>query len=85
MEDVKTRYNVEPQIADNLTVRFHVSGGEAFLPEFVKSFPFPLQTVSLQRPTLDDVFITLTGHEIRDSELDAREQMLHGAGRWGRG
>jgi len=57
-------------------VRFHVDAGDKFLPEFVRSFPFPLETVSLQRPSLDDVFITLTGHEIRDSELDDREQML---------
>jgi ABC-2 type transport system ATP-binding protein len=83
-EDVKTRYNVEPQVTDG-KVRFHVDSGDTFLPEFVRSFPHPLQTVSLERPTLDDVFITLTGHEIRDSELDSREQMLRGAARWGRG
>jgi len=74
-EDVKTRYGVEPQLTDGV-VRFHVDAGDKFLPEFVRSFPFPLETVSLQRPSLDDVFITLTGHEIRDSELDDREQML---------
>ena len=47
--------------------------------------PPPGSVPTLERPTLDDVFITLTGHEIRDSELDAREQMLRGAARWGRG
>src|SRR4029453_9609618 len=80
--DVKTRYGVEPQVTDG-TVRFHVDAGETFLPEFVRSFPHPLQTVSLQRPTLDDVFITLTGHEIRDAELDSKQQMFQRGGRWG--
>ncbi|MEX2546213.1 MAG: ATP-binding cassette domain-containing protein, partial [Chloroflexota bacterium] len=81
-EDVKTRYGVEPQVTDG-KIRFHVTSGDTFLPEFVRSFPHPLQTVSLERPTLDDVFITLTGHEIRDAELDEKQQMLRAAGRWG--
>jgi len=81
--EVKTRYHVEPMVQDGL-VRFHVPAGDTFLPEFVRTFPQPLTSVSLKRPSLEDVFITMTGHEIRDSELDAREQLLHGAGRWGR-
>jgi ABC-2 type transport system ATP-binding protein len=79
--EVKNRYAVDPQVTDG-TIRFHVSGGDKFLPEFVRSFPFPLETVSLQRPSLDDVFITLTGHEIRDSELNERDQLLSHAARW---
>ena len=47
--EVAQRYSVDPQVTDG-TVRFHVSAGDKFLPEFVRSFPFPLQTVSLQRP-----------------------------------
>jgi ABC-2 type transport system ATP-binding protein len=82
-DEVRRRYDVEPGVQDGV-VRFHVPAGDTFLPEFVRTFPQPLTSISLQRPSLDDVFITLTGHEIRDSELDAREQMLQG-GRWGRG
>jgi ABC-2 type transport system ATP-binding protein len=80
-DEVKKRYSVEPQITDG-KVRFHISGGDRFLPEFIKAVPFPLETISLERPSLDDVFITLTGHEIRDSELDAMQVMLR-RGRWG--
>ena len=58
--------------------------GDAFLPQFVRSFPQPIETISLSRPSLDDVFLTLTGHEIRDAELDAKQQLLANAGRWGR-
>jgi ABC-2 type transport system ATP-binding protein len=81
--EVSARYGMEAKVQDG-TVRFHVARGDRFLPEFVRSFPHPLQSITLRRPSLDDVFITLTGHEIRDSELDAREQMLQGSGRWGR-
>jgi len=79
---VKERYRIEPTLRDG-TIRFHVDGGDAFLPEFVRTFPQPIETVSLSRPSLDDVFLTLTGHEIRDSELDARQMLLQ-SGRWHR-
>ena len=82
-EEIRSRYGHDPRIQDG-TVRFHVPGGDTFLPEFVRSFPQQLRSVSLTRPSLEDVFITLTGHEIRDEELDSREQMLQGRGRWGR-
>jgi len=79
---VKERYGVDPTLLDG-TIRFHVDAGDAFLPEFVRTFPQPIETISLARPSLDDVFLTLTGHEIRDSELDARQMLLQ-AGRWHR-
>jgi ABC-2 type transport system ATP-binding protein len=80
---VRERYGVDAQLRDG-TIRFHVDHGDAFLPEFVRSFPQPIETVSLSRPSLDDVFLTLTGREIRDAELDAKQQLLAHAGRWGR-
>jgi len=82
--EVAARYGVEPHVRDG-TVRFHVPRGDTFLPEFVRTFPQRLDSVSLQRPTLDDVFLSLTGHEIRDAELDAREQLLQHGRSGGRG
>jgi ABC-2 type transport system ATP-binding protein len=80
---VRERYGVDAKLVDG-SIRFHVAKGDAFLPEFIRSFPHPIQTVSLSRPSLDDVFLTLTGHEIRDAELDEKQQLLAHAGRWGR-
>jgi ABC-2 type transport system ATP-binding protein len=82
MAAVKDRYGAEPTLRDG-TIRFHVATGDSFLPEFVRTFPEPIETVSLSRPSLDDVFLTLTGHEIRDAELDGRQMLLQ-AGRWHR-
>jgi ABC-2 type transport system ATP-binding protein len=80
---VRERYHFEPTVQDG-QVRFHVAAGETFLPDFVREFPQRLLSVGLRRPTLEDVFLALTGHEIRDSELDAKEMLLAGMGRWGR-
>ena len=79
--EVRARYGVEPSL-QNGTVRFHVTAATRSCPSSSgrsRSISCPS---SLHRPTLDDVFLTLTGREIRDSELDAREMLLHGAGRW---
>jgi hypothetical protein len=63
--ELRSRYGVEPSLADG-TVSFQVPAGEAFLPEFVRTFGQPMEAIGLRRPTLDDVFLHLTGHEIRD-------------------
>lgn len=59
---------------------FQVEKGSEFLISFVKAFPIELLTVNLRRPTLNDVFLHLTGREIRDEAVPAK-----GKGRSGRG
>jgi ABC-2 type transport system ATP-binding protein len=56
-------------------VIFSVPHGETFLPDFMRSFNSRLLSVSVRRPTLDDVFIKLTGRAIRENEVDLRDQM----------
>ena len=63
--ELRSRYGVQPSLADG-TVSFQVPAGEAFLPEFVRTFGQPMEAIGLRRPTLDDVFLHLTGREIRD-------------------
>jgi len=75
LQALHERYAVDPLVHDG-AIRFHVAAGESFLPEFVRTFPHRIETISLRRPSLDDVFLTLTGHEIRDAELDSRQQLL---------
>jgi len=49
---------------------FKVDKGEEFIPDFIHNFSMPIQAISLHRPTLDDVFIKLTGREIREESAD---------------
>ena len=63
-EEIKLRYQVEARHdGDGLT--FEVASGEEFLPTFIKEFGTKILSVSLRRPSLDDVFLKLTGREIR--------------------
>lgn len=74
------RYKFKPVI-ENGIVSFTVSHGEEFLPEFVSGFPMRLISIGLRRPTLEDVFLKLTGRNIREQEVDSIQQMKNMARR----
>ncbi|WP_241561029.1 ATP-binding cassette domain-containing protein [Streptomyces orinoci] len=59
---------------DATSVRFRVPRGDAAVPVLVRELDrigAPVEAVSTQRPTLDDVFLTLTGRSLRDAEAGA--------------
>ena len=72
--ELKERYNLLPEVQNGM-VTFSVPHGGTFLPDFMRGFRSRLLSVEVRRPTLDDVFLKLTGHAIRDTEVDSREQM----------
>jgi len=72
--ELKNKYNISPEITDG-TVTFSVPHGDTFLPEFVKGFQSGLLSISVRRPTLDDVFLKLTGRAIREQEGGMLDQM----------
>jgi ABC-2 type transport system ATP-binding protein len=45
----------------------------------------PVESVDLHRPTLDDVFLKLTGHVIRESEADPLADLRMQGRLWGGG
>jgi ABC-2 type transport system ATP-binding protein len=51
-----------------------VPDGKAFVPRLVREVTAPVDTVSMHRPSLDDVFLKLTGRAIRDEEASAGDQ-----------
>ena len=65
--ELKEKHNIEAKM-DSEGIHFEVPNGEKFIPMLVREFKSGLQGVSLRRPTLDDVFIKLTGREIREGE-----------------
>jgi ABC-2 type transport system ATP-binding protein len=67
-EEIKLRYQIEAR-RDSNGVAFEVDRGEEFLPTFIKEFGTRIRGVSLRHPSLDDVFLKLTGREIREEEV----------------
>ena len=62
-------------ISQNGLINFSVPHSDTFLPEFMRNFCSGLHSISVRRPTLDDVFLKLTGRAIRDQEAGAWDQM----------
>jgi ABC-2 type transport system ATP-binding protein len=51
-------------------VAFGVPSGEEFVPRLFAELGVPIRSVTVSRPTLDDVFMSYTGTSIRDAEED---------------
>ncbi len=52
-----------------------VSRGDACLPELIRQLGEMVKSVRVQRPTLNDVFLALTGKEIRPETVDAADEV----------
>src|SRR2546430_1673410 len=64
---LRDRFGIEAQIAEG-AVTFAVPEGERFVPRLFAELGVPIRSVSVARPTLDDVFMSHTGTTIRDAE-----------------
>ena len=49
-------------------VTFAVAEGAAFVPQLFAGLDVPINSVTVTRPSLDDVFLAYTGKTIRDAE-----------------
>jgi ABC-2 type transport system ATP-binding protein len=64
---LRDRFDVEAAMHEG-AVTFSVAGGEEFVPRLFAELGVPIRSVSVARPTLDDVFMSYTGKTIRDAE-----------------
>jgi ABC-2 type transport system ATP-binding protein len=65
-------------------VTFAVENGEHFVPRLFAELSVPIQTVSVSRPSLDDVFMSYTGKTIRDAEASGTDRMRSMVNAWRR-
>jgi ABC-2 type transport system ATP-binding protein len=63
---VQAKFNVEAKVMDRY-VHIERPRGHEFIPQLVEAFPGEIDSVSVGKPTLEDVFIHLTGHRFEDS------------------
>jgi ABC-2 type transport system ATP-binding protein len=66
--ELKKRYKINAAL-DGEQIIFEIAGGDRFIPILVKELKTEILSVSLRRPTLDDVFLKLTGHRLRDEAV----------------
>ncbi len=64
---IKTSFGIESRLEANL-LTLKVEKGEQFLPQLLQQVRTPILSISLRKPSLDDVFLKLTGTRYRDEE-----------------
>jgi ABC-2 type transport system ATP-binding protein len=67
------------------SLRMEVDDSSTFMPRLVRELSAPVKSLTLSRPSLDDVFIKLTGHAIRDENAGQLDQFRNMAKIWGGG
>jgi len=81
MAEIRRRYQIEAR-RDGDGLCFEVANGEEFLPVLLREFSTLIVSVSMRRPSLDDVFLKLTGREIREEDVsDTFKAMVRQHGR----
>jgi len=74
---LRKRFGIDATVAEGM-VTFGVLEGEHFVPrlfdEWDPAHP-PIRSVSVARPSLDDVFMSYTGTTIRDAESTSTDRM----------
>jgi len=72
--ELAERFGIEATVAER-SITFRVPAGEEFVPRLFAELGVPIRSVSVSRPTLDDVFMSYTGTTIRDAEESQDKQV----------
>jgi ABC-2 type transport system ATP-binding protein len=83
MAALQRDFGLDPVVSEG-AVSFAVQRGEEFLPRLFAAFPIPIRSVSIARPSLDDVFMSYTGTTIRDAEATSLDGLRRSAQMMGR-
>jgi ABC-2 type transport system ATP-binding protein len=67
IKELKETFGLTAAVHEGM-VTFNVEAGEQFVPRLFKELQQQIRSVSVARPSLDDVFMNYTGKTIRDAE-----------------
>jgi ABC-2 type transport system ATP-binding protein len=82
-DDLAARYGVAVQEVGG-ELHFQVENGAEFAPRVVVDFQGRIRSIQVKQPSLDDVFLKLTGHAIRAEEGTDLDRLRVGVKLWTR-
>jgi ABC-2 type transport system ATP-binding protein len=65
--EIRAQFQLEPMLVDG-SVRLEQPAGHQWVPRLVEAFPHRIESITLGKPTLEDVFIHFTGHQFWNDE-----------------
>jgi ABC-2 type transport system ATP-binding protein len=68
--DIGREFDCRPMVVDG-SVRLEQPSGHQWVPRLVEAFPDRIESITLGKPTLEDVFIHTTGHRFWDGTEDS--------------
>jgi ABC-2 type transport system ATP-binding protein len=77
---IKERFGHDVQAVEG-SLRIEIERGHEFIPKLIEAFPGEIETVTLGKPTLEDVFIDRAGHRFETKEDAPAEGKGKGRGR----
>jgi ABC-2 type transport system ATP-binding protein len=78
--DINSRFTLEAKVVDN-SVRLELPNGHEWIPKLVEAFPDRIESITLGKPTLEDVFIHFTGHRFWTDQNSAPASEVKNKGR----
>jgi ABC-2 type transport system ATP-binding protein len=72
---IRAQFPVDATVM-NKQVRIEIENGHRFVPDVVEAFPGEIQSLSVSKPTLEDVFIHRTGHRFWSEEAVPAQKIL---------
>jgi ABC-2 type transport system ATP-binding protein len=72
-ERIRNKFQVDASVMDQ-RVRLEIEAGHRFVPDMVEAFPGEIQSLSVSKPTLEDVFIHRTGHRFWNEDAEAASE-----------
>jgi len=71
-DEIEKKFGAKVQVLDG-ALRIERQNGHEFIPQLVSAFPGQISSVTLGKPTLEDVFIKKTGHRFWSNTGENRE------------
>ncbi len=73
VQELATIFSVQAKKGKNNVIYFTAPDGESLIPDIIRRLTPRIISVSLKKPSLDDVFLTLTGRQIREEAANSED------------
>lgn len=72
-KEIKEKYNFEAKESEGDMIQIEVENADTFMPRLFNELESRIESIEMRRPTLDDVFLSLTGRMIREEHASGKD------------